>query len=86
MIVAGRDFVVLSGLRYSEDKYFILARSYEDFDDPNPPPKKVIRGNMLIAGWCLEKLSETQVKGVFLGGTDLRGGMPKNMYKVGCSK
>lgn len=86
LLVAGRDFVLVNGTVYKGNTTVLVAKSVNELDEQYPPPKKIVRGEILIAGWIIEKIDEKKCKGTFMAVSDPKGGVPQSVKKIGCSK
>jgi hypothetical protein len=63
--VSNRDFAILAYMTKSvDDKCVISVTSVEHPDIP--PVKKVVRGEIIIAGWCFEQVEEKLYKGTYI--------------------
>lgn len=53
IVVKSRDFVFVSRVFREENKWIVIAKSIEVPE--LPPIKESIRGDLIIAGWILQK-------------------------------
>jgi len=81
--VSDRDFVnVGAKFRESESKMYIGTKAC---NFPYPEVKDVVRGEVYIGGYIIEKVDETHTKVTYISDADLKGSIPgmiKNAFSV----
>ena len=81
--VSDRDFVNVGvKLRESDSKMYIGTKAC---NYPYPEVKGVVRGEVYIGGYIIQKVDETQTKVTYISDADLKGnipGMVKNALSV----
>lgn len=72
--VDNREFINVSGkLRENENKMYIATAACEF---PHPESKGVVRGEVFVGGYIIEKISETQTQVTYVSDADLKGSIP----------
>jgi hypothetical protein len=71
--VDNRDFVNVSGKERIGDKMYIATNAC---DFPYPEAKGVVRGEVFVGGYIIEKISETQTSITYISDADLKGSIP----------
>ena len=80
--VANRDFVnVAIGLEETMDKVYIGTKAS---DYPCPEKKGVVRGEVFIGAYIIERVDEKQTRITYISDVDLKGSIP-NFLKNGLS-
>ncbi|CAI2387246.1 unnamed protein product [Moneuplotes crassus] len=91
LMVSGRDFVVaqvqttMTDPDNKAEKMPIVVSFTVDHPDAPTNPKGTVRGDMIIAGWTLKKISDTETEVVSFAVNDLKGSIPKFVINVGAS-
>jgi len=72
--VSHRDFVsVAQKVIESKDKAYLGSKS---INYPCPEEKKVVRGEIIIGGYILERIDEKKTKVTYLSNADIKGSIP----------
>lgn len=71
--VAARDLVMLVIQEIAEDKIFIASKSC---NFPYPEQKGIVRAQLFIGGYVLEKINEQKTKVTYISDTDIKGSIP----------
>ncbi len=72
--VSHRDFVsVTYQTAESKDKVYLGSKSC---NYPCPEEKKVVRGEILIGGYILERIDENKTKVTYMSNADIKGSIP----------
>ena len=78
--IANRDFVVISIREKHENGYYIATKSCKY---PKEQKKGVVRADLAIGGYILEKVDENSTRVTYVSFSDVKGnipGMVKNTY------
>jgi hypothetical protein len=76
--VSNRDFVNVSvHLKESDSKIYIGTKAC---NFPHPEVKGVVRGEVFIGGYIMDKIDETHTKVTYISDADLKGSIP-NLIK-----
>lgn len=82
--VANRDFVSIGvDIRESPNKVYIGTKSCKY---AHPEVKGVVRGEIYLGGYVIEKLDETHTKITYLSDADLKGSIPQMVQNQLSSK
>ena len=49
---------------------------------PFPEKKKVVRGELIIGGWLIEKLEEKLSRATYVSCSDLKGNVPQTLINM----
>ena len=63
--VSDRDFVFIRGIIEKNNKIYVISTSVEY--EQCKPIKNVVRGDMVISGWILEKINSELTHGINIG-------------------
>ena len=81
-VVANRDFVnVAVGYEETKDKVYIGTKAS---DYPCPQKKGVVRGEVFLGAYIVEKVDENNTRITYISDVDLKGAIP-NFLKNGLS-
>ena len=73
--VANRDFVnVVTRLKESDSKFFMGVKAC---NYPHPEVKGVVRAEVYIGGYIMEKVDELNTKVTYFSDADLKGNIPQ---------
>lgn len=76
--VVDRDFVSIAHAeRINEDKVYVGTKSIDYF--PCPEVGGVVRGEILIGAYVLERVDDNHTKVVYISNTDIKGWIPTMM-------
>lgn len=82
--VANRDFVSVGvNIKESETKVYIGTKSCKFV---HPEVKGVVRGEIYLGGYVIEKIDETHTKITYLSDADLKGNIPQMVQNQLSSK
>lgn len=72
--VANRDFVVVSARSDEGDVTFMGTKSCSY---PHPEVNKVVRGELFVGGYILEKIDEKSTRVTYISDSDAKGNIPQ---------
>lgn len=78
--VAKRDFVALSIIKRQGDNLCFIASKSCNY--PIPEVKDVVRGELYMGGYIIQKLDETNTLITYISDVDLKGSIPGMIKKV----
>mmetsp|Transcript_17723 Transcript_17723/g.17434 ORF Transcript_17723/g.17434 Transcript_17723/m.17434 type:complete len:103 (+) Transcript_17723:674-982(+) len=90
-MVSGRDFIIANIQTTMEDpenknqRVPILVSFSVEHPKAPKNPKGIVRGEIVIAGWILRKIDESQTEVISFAINDLKGSIPKFIANVGSS-
>ncbi|KRX01167.1 hypothetical protein PPERSA_08268 [Pseudocohnilembus persalinus] len=82
LMVAGRDFILLSQKIKEDDILYLVYSGTDDFDEQYPPHDGVVRGLISYGGWIIKQISEQQTSVIFIAGSDPRGNLTQQVKKL----
>jgi len=72
--VSNRDFVnVSANVREGDNKFYIATKSC---NYPHPEVKGVVRGEVFVGGYVIEKIDENTTSVTYISDADLKGSIP----------
>ena len=77
LMISGREFVMLSGIIVRDGITYIIAKYLPEYEKSVPVAKGIVRGELKIGGWILEKKSENSCKGTYMINLDTKGNIPQ---------
>jgi hypothetical protein len=78
LVIAPRDFVIITYMHRHEDgSISIIAFSEPSVQHLMPETKDIVRGELLLAGWYLQKTGEKETKVQLIQELDFKGSIPK---------
>lgn len=72
--VDNRDFVNVSAKEWEGDNIFFIATTACSF--PYPEAKSVVRGEVFVGGYIIEKIDENTTQVTYISDADLKGSIP----------
>lgn len=72
--VSHREFICVAYVVHeSKDKVYLGSKSC---NYPYPEDKKVVRGEVIIGGYVIERLDENRTKVTYMSNADIKGSIP----------